>query len=1090
MIVKNEAHVIEGTLQNLYEKIRLDYWVIVDTGSTDNTKEIITQFFKNKNIPGEIYSTEWQDFAFNRTDALNRAYNKTDYVLIFDADDKILGNLVLPELTADKYLLTFGKEFTYTRPLLVNNRIKSKFVGVLHEYFTFIDNDNIASTTIHGDYYLESGRTGARSMDPEKYYKDALVLEKAHNMLDENKNDDDLKIRYAFYCAQSYKDCNKKDKAIEWYNKRIEYGGWNQEVYFSYITLGHLYMNMGEKEKAMYNWIMSIDVDNERLEGLYEIVKYYRNIGKYNLAYKYYMMQSKTVDINSKLFVSNTIYDYEMDMEFTILAAYVNKHKDAIPVFMKLFSCKSLNVSNMSLLLNNFRFYYKYVDTNSEHYNTFSDFIYEYYKNNNNVSTEQMLLIDEILNRFKENFKENFKETLSFPIKIINLKNKGKQLLDKINITNCELIEINNSELNDNMIKLFKDTTTICHIKLWSQLLIDKTSDCYCIMEDDISFSPEEIMKINKSDNDILFLGFNTDKKIEEQEKRIVKLNPDDYNGGLFAYIITKNGAMKLLQKIVAEAQSSSPRLNVAEAQSSSPRLNVAEAQSSSTRLNKIETIIKSLSTLNMSCYEPHLVLRDEMWDFYQGFDSKDFDIEYVGNMTLDKLKSIAKQNPDCVGFNTLGFMKSKITFPLVSSIYFKKHDGIYVKKNYINTNNKEINKYEQIYNEFKVLKNKKLMKEAYHIINNVITNVINNDDINNDKYKEIFDYEKSIVHFYAFPDNMKGGMKQSLYYLNNYGNNTNNVYDNIDYYLERLASIGNIKPLNFHVNDMFNTSSCSIAEFDGKIIINARSVNYRIIEGKYITYDNVNNTFHEWAKVYTNNSVITTDDSFNFDPNNVKLFDNMIKDLPIQDSRIKGLEDVRIFTFQNELYYTATSCEFSTKGKYNIVLGKYDINALQYTQNKIILSPYNSECEKNWIPINHNDQKMLFIYKWHPLEIGELDNNTININIRHNTPVFFKHYRGSTGLCEYNNMLWCITHTAKYYTPRKYFHQFVVLEKDTYKPIKYSIPFYFNYYQIEYTLGFIIKNNKANIIFSQNDSQPCLLQVDMNKLSDMMIDI
>ena len=46
-------------------------------------------------------------------------------------------------------------------------------------------------------------------------------------------------------------------------------------------------MNIGEKEQALYNWIMSIDVDNERLEGLYEIVKYYRNIGKYNLAYKY-----------------------------------------------------------------------------------------------------------------------------------------------------------------------------------------------------------------------------------------------------------------------------------------------------------------------------------------------------------------------------------------------------------------------------------------------------------------------------------------------------------------------------------------------------------------------------------------------------------------------------------------------------------------------------------------------------------------------------------------------------------------------------------------------------------------------------------
>ena len=46
MIVKNEAHCIQDTLVNLCEQIKFSYWVISDTGSTDNTKDLITQFFK------------------------------------------------------------------------------------------------------------------------------------------------------------------------------------------------------------------------------------------------------------------------------------------------------------------------------------------------------------------------------------------------------------------------------------------------------------------------------------------------------------------------------------------------------------------------------------------------------------------------------------------------------------------------------------------------------------------------------------------------------------------------------------------------------------------------------------------------------------------------------------------------------------------------------------------------------------------------------------------------------------------------------------------------------------------------------------
>ena len=79
MIVKNESHIIEKTLKMLTETLDFSYWVISDTGSTDNTKEIIKTFFKNLNIPGELVEHEWRDFGYNRTKALESGYNKTDY---------------------------------------------------------------------------------------------------------------------------------------------------------------------------------------------------------------------------------------------------------------------------------------------------------------------------------------------------------------------------------------------------------------------------------------------------------------------------------------------------------------------------------------------------------------------------------------------------------------------------------------------------------------------------------------------------------------------------------------------------------------------------------------------------------------------------------------------------------------------------------------------------------------------------------------------------------------------------------------------------------------------------------------------------
>ena len=383
MIVKNEAHIIASTLENLCNYIPFDYWVIVDTGSTDDTKQVIRDFFESKNIKGEMHETEWKNFGFNRSDALSKAFDKTDYLLVFDADDRIVGDFILPvELNKDGYHLKFGDNFSYIRLLLVNNRLHWKFMGVLHEYIICTnENYNCILDTIDGNYHLVSGKSGARSNNPNKYRDDALILEKAYKDAVEMK--DDIMVRYSFYCAQSYKDAGNAAKAIEWYKKRISHGGWNQEVFYSYITIGQLYAKMDNIESAFYYWTLSFNADPERCEGIYYIIKHCREKGNFNVAYHYYkwVEKNKTSNFLHKLFVTEDIYKYLLDYEFTIIACYVGQHKYAISSFHTLFKFANENEKNAldvglkENIVHNLKFYADFIDCSIENLPFFYDYL-------------------------------------------------------------------------------------------------------------------------------------------------------------------------------------------------------------------------------------------------------------------------------------------------------------------------------------------------------------------------------------------------------------------------------------------------------------------------------------------------------------------------------------------------------------------------------------------------------------------------------------------------------------------------------------------------------------------------------------------
>ena len=85
MIVKNEARVIRRCLDSVRPII--DRWIIVDTGSTDGTQDIIREHLRD--LPGELHERTWRDFAYNRSEALDLARGQCDYTLIIDADDSL-----------------------------------------------------------------------------------------------------------------------------------------------------------------------------------------------------------------------------------------------------------------------------------------------------------------------------------------------------------------------------------------------------------------------------------------------------------------------------------------------------------------------------------------------------------------------------------------------------------------------------------------------------------------------------------------------------------------------------------------------------------------------------------------------------------------------------------------------------------------------------------------------------------------------------------------------------------------------------------------------------------------------------------------
>jgi glycosyltransferase involved in cell wall biosynthesis len=322
MIVKDEAHCIAECLNSVKDFI--SHWVICDTGSTDNTPEVIQDVLRG--VPGELHHHRWENFASNRNAALELARGRADYIFVIDADDHLVcDSNPFVDLSKQCYWVEFEHGGTrYRRIQLFDQRLGCRYVGALHEALHM---DGPYSVDTLPNCHIKYGATGSRSRDPEKFLKDAQLLETEVAR-------DPGNPRNVFYLAQSYKDAGMWREAMVTYDRRAEMGGWEEEVYYSLYQSARMRQALELPWETVLNaYLAAYQCRPTRLEAILDIARHYRDQRQYALGYVFSRLVLETpYPSEDLLFVERGVYDYALPLEYGICCYWLGRHAEALRV--------------------------------------------------------------------------------------------------------------------------------------------------------------------------------------------------------------------------------------------------------------------------------------------------------------------------------------------------------------------------------------------------------------------------------------------------------------------------------------------------------------------------------------------------------------------------------------------------------------------------------------------------------------------------------------------------------------------------------------------------------------------------------------
>ena len=313
MIVRDEAAVVERCLASVHDLI--DTWVIIDTGSSDDTRQRIRRALAN--VPGTLHERTWHDFGRNRTELLMLARGSADYLLLLDADMTLEQLHELPQLSADGYYLRHAGSIDYAVPRLVRGDQPWRFTGATHEYLAWDGSRSLEEL----DALLVVHHADGSSH--------AVKLERDRTLLERELADNPDDPRTLFYLARTYADLGHRDGAITLFRRRVEVGGWDEEVFYAQFQLG-LLLSQFDWDAGAAALLDAWSMRPARAEPLYELARGWRARGNQDLAFEYASRGLSIPYPTDVLFVHREPYEYGLRFERAIAAYYLGDLETAL----------------------------------------------------------------------------------------------------------------------------------------------------------------------------------------------------------------------------------------------------------------------------------------------------------------------------------------------------------------------------------------------------------------------------------------------------------------------------------------------------------------------------------------------------------------------------------------------------------------------------------------------------------------------------------------------------------------------------------------------------------------------------------------
>jgi len=321
MIVKDEAEVIGRCLDSVAGLI--GWWTIVDTGSTDATTDIITE--KLGHLPGVLYRRPWRDFGSNRSEAVALARGTADYLLLLDADHVVLTENFDPDaLELDMYDIEVRGGISHRMPYLVQGDRPWYYRGKTHEHLACHERATRGtwdSLAVH-----HHGDGGTRH---EKFTRDLALLEEA-------LADDPDDVRTLFYLAQTRQSLGDHAGALAAFRRRMELGGWDEELYWSLYQCGVILAARGDWVYAQQAYLAAWEYRPTRAESLHKLVEGARQRGQWRTAVLMANQASIIEHPADRLFVESWVYRWGIDFELSISLWWVGEFERGLEVTERL----------------------------------------------------------------------------------------------------------------------------------------------------------------------------------------------------------------------------------------------------------------------------------------------------------------------------------------------------------------------------------------------------------------------------------------------------------------------------------------------------------------------------------------------------------------------------------------------------------------------------------------------------------------------------------------------------------------------------------------------------------------------------------